>query len=96
LPDGAAVAAIAAAAGGIMAHCNGDHGDAMAVIAGHAGAGMAGARMVAVDVDGCDIASGERVVRVAWRQPVADAMGVRTELVRLAQVARSRATTADS
>jgi putative heme iron utilization protein len=85
-PDAAAVTAIAASAEGIMAHCNGDHGDAMAVIAG-----TPQARMVAVDVDGCDIASGERVRRVAWRQPVADAGGVRAELVRLAREARAQA-----
>jgi hypothetical protein len=41
--------------------------------------------MVAVDVDGCDLAQGERVVRVAWSAPVVDAGGVWAELVRLAR-----------
>jgi heme iron utilization protein len=91
LADAQAVAAVAAAAEDIMAHCNTDHGPAMAAIAG-----MAEARMVAVDVDGCDLAAGERVVRVAWREPVADAQGVRAELVRLAREARSEATRAGS
>lgn len=86
MPDAAAVAAVAAAAESIMAHCNADHAKAMAAIAG-----MAAARMVAVDVDGCDLAAGERVLRVAWRQPVADASGVRAELVRLAREARDAA-----
>ncbi len=45
--------------------------------------------MVAVDVDGCDLAAGERVVRVAWRQPVVDANGVREDLVRLARSTRA-------
>ncbi len=80
-PEPGAVAAIAAAAEEVMAHCNGDHPDAMARIAGGSGAW----RMVAVDVDGCDLAQGERVVRVAWSTPVATPEGVRAELVRLAR-----------
>jgi putative heme iron utilization protein len=78
-----AVAAIAAAEAGIMAHCNEDHPDAMARIAGAAGDW----RMVAVDVDGCDLAQGERVMRIAWSAPVADAGAVRGELVRMARQA---------
>jgi hypothetical protein len=76
-----AVAAIAAAATGIMAHCNADHPDAMARIAGAPGDW----RMVAVDVDGCDLAQGEQVARVAWSAPVAEPGAVRAELVRLAR-----------
>jgi hypothetical protein len=45
--------------------------------------------MVAVDVDGCDLADGERVVRVHWSAPVGDADGVRRELVRLARAGRA-------
>jgi hypothetical protein len=74
------VVAIAVAAAAIMAHCNDDHADAMARVAGESGDW----RMVAVDVDGCDLAQGERVVRVAWSVPVAAPEGVRAELVRLA------------
>ena len=90
LPDPAAVAAIAAAADDIMAHCNRDHAEALRVIAHHAGgaAGDAPWQMVGVDVDGCDLAGGEQVLRVAWSGPVADAGSVRTELVSLARVAR--------
>ncbi len=82
-PEPDAVAAIAAAAAGIMAHCNADHPDAMARIAGAPGAW----RMVGVDVDGCDLAQGEQVIRVSWSAPVADPGGVRAELVRLARAA---------
>ena len=39
--------------------------------------------MVGADVDGTDLADGERVIRVDWSAPVADAGGVRHELVRL-------------
>ncbi len=82
-PDPASVAAIVAAEAGIMAHCNADHPDALAAIAGGAGEW----RMVAVDVDGCDLAQGERVIRVHWSAPVADTGGVRRELIRLVEPA---------
>jgi hypothetical protein len=84
-PDPAGVAAIEAAAEGIMAHCNADHPDALAAIAGQPGAW----RMVGVDVDGCDLADGERVLRVHWSAPVADPDGVRRELILLAREARA-------
>ena len=64
-----------------MAHCNADHPDALAAIAGLSGDW----RMVAVDIDGCDLAQGKRVVRIPWSAPVSDAHGMRRELVRLAQ-----------
>lgn len=80
-PDPAAVAAVVAAAAGIMAHCNADHADALAAIADSPGEW----RMVAVDVDGCDLAQGERVIRIHWAAPAADPDGVRDELIRLAQ-----------
>ena len=79
-----AVAAVAASADGIMTHCNADHPDALAAIAG-----AQDVRMVAVDVDGCDLADGERVIRIHWSAPVADAGGVRRELIRLAGEARA-------
>ena len=84
MADAAAVAAVEGAAESIMAHCNADHADAMAAIAG----GGEGWRMVAVDVDGCDIGREEVVRRISWAGPVADAGGVRAELVRLAREAR--------
>ncbi len=82
-PDLAAVAAISAAETDIIAHCNSDHPDAMARIAGQPGAW----RMVTVDVDGCDLAQGEEVVRVSWSAPVSEPGAVRAELVRLSRSA---------
>ncbi len=88
-PDAAAVAAIAAAEAGIIAHCNTDHPDAMAAI-GRAASGSKGDwRMAAADVDGCDLALGERTIRVAWATPVSAPEEVRAELVRLARAARA-------
>jgi putative heme iron utilization protein len=81
----AAVAAIEAAEAGIMAHCNAAHADALAAIASLPGDW----RMVSVDVDGCDLAQGERVIRVHWSAPVVDPDGVRRELIRLARAARA-------
>ena len=88
LPAEVAVAAVARAEAGILAHVNADHADALAVIAGQRGPGLQDWRIVAADVDGCDLASGERVLRLPWSAPVADAGGVRTELVRMARDAR--------
>ena len=84
-PDPDAMAAIAAAEAGIISHCNADHPDALATIAGSAGPW----RMVAVDVDGCDLAADERVIRVHWSAPVSDPDGVRRELIQLTQAART-------
>jgi hypothetical protein len=82
-PDAAAVAAVAGGEAGIIAHRNADHPAALAAIAGEPGSW----RMVAVDVDGCDLALGERVKRVHWSAPMVDVDGVRAELVRLVQAA---------
>jgi heme oxygenase (biliverdin-IX-beta and delta-forming) len=80
-PDPTSVAAIVAAETAIITHCNADHSDALASIVGLPGDW----RMAAVDVDGCDLAQGERVIRVPWSAPVSDADGVRPELIRLAR-----------
>jgi putative heme iron utilization protein len=78
--DEAAAAAIGAAEAGIVAHMNSAHAADIAQMAG--GDGW---QMVAVDVDGCDLAAGEVVKRIDWAGPVADADGVRAELARLAR-----------
>ena len=83
-PEPEAVAAVLAAEAGILGHCNRDHADALAAIAGEAGDW----RMMTADVDGFDLALGEKVVRFAWSAPVADAGGVRRELVRMTKEAR--------
>ena len=89
--DPAAVAAIAAAEAGIMAHCNAHHADALDAIAasGWGAGGGAAWRMVACDADGCDLARDEMVRRVAWRAPLADPGAIRSELIHLENVART-------
>ena len=88
-PDAAAVDAMAEAEVSVIEHCNVDHPDAMDVIATtHGGLGV-GWRMVTCDVDGCDLARDETVVRVDWAAPVDDAGAVRGELVRLTKLARN-------
>jgi putative heme iron utilization protein len=90
-PEPAAMAALAEAAAGIMEHCNADHADTMALLAGSPGAW----RMVGVDTDGCDLAcDGQRVRRVAWRQQAAGAGDVRRALIALAREARGMAAAA--
>ena len=87
-PDAAAVAALAAAEGEIIAHCNADHPDAIAAI-GAQSSGVTGAwRMAAADVDGTDLVLGEQAVRVAWAEPVSEPRQVRAELIRLTRAAR--------
>jgi heme iron utilization protein len=81
LPDPRAVATIDAEASYIIARYNADHAAALAFIAGQPGAWQ----MVAVDVDGCDLAYGEQVVRVHWTTPAADASQVCNELAGLAR-----------
>lgn len=84
-PDPAAVEAVAAAEANIIEHCNRDHPDALAAIAGEPGVWQ----MVTADVDGCDLAQGERVVRIPWAAPVASAGDIRMELVRMTREARA-------
>ena len=83
LPDAAPVGAIAAAEAAIIHHCNQHDSDVLSAIAGKPGDW----RMVTVDVDGCDLASGDQVIRVPWSKPAIDAGAVRTELVRLSAAA---------
>ncbi len=82
-PDPAAIAAIAAAEAGILAHCNRDHAAALAAIAG----GRGDWTMVGADTDGCDLAQGETVIRIPWSAPAADPAAIRAALVRLAAAA---------
>ena len=90
-PDPGAVAALAAAEADIVAHCNADHADAMELLGARVAARNGAWRMVAADVDGCDLALDEQVARVAWSAPVADANAVRGELVRLLRAVRGAA-----
>jgi putative heme iron utilization protein len=89
LPEPAAVTAIAAAEAGIIAHMNADHADAVAAIAtGLLGGAPAEWRMVAVDVDGADLAAGEAVLRLAFSAPAATPREVRDELVAATKAAQ--------
>jgi putative heme iron utilization protein len=90
-PDPAALAAVAAAEAEIIQHVNDDHSDAVAAIAQGLLGGEPGAwRLVAVDVDGCDLSNGNRTVRLAFLTPVSDAGGVRAALIRAAREGRAR------
>ncbi len=84
-PDPEAVARLQAAEPEICHHCNADHADTLALLAGTPGDW----RMVTADVDGCDLAQGEETRRIAWSAPVDDANGVRKQLILLARAARA-------
>jgi putative heme iron utilization protein len=89
LPDPDAVAALVAAESQILDHVNADHADALAAIAeGVLGQPPGAWRLVALDPDGCDLGLGDRVLRLAWPAPVADADGVRAALIRAARAGR--------
>ena len=87
--DPAAVEAVATAEHSVLAHCNDDHADALDRIAAAHGASGSGWRMVACDVDGCDLACDEVVLRIPWSDPVANAADIRSALVRLTKAAMS-------
>lgn len=76
---------------GVIAHMNADHHDAIdlyaTVLLGASGTGW---QMVGCDPDGCDLWRAGRLVRLPFATRVADATGVRTELVRLVNEARSK------
>ncbi len=87
--DPAVVEAVAASEPGVLTHCNDDHADALDLIAAAHGADGPGWRMVACDVDGCDLARDDSVLRIPWSAPVTGAGGIRAELVRLTKMARA-------
>ncbi len=91
LPDAGAVSALRAAESDIIAHCNADHPDAMDAIAWTAGGTGTGWRMVAADVDGCDLWREDQVVRAHWAAPVASGEDVRRETIRLTKAGRALA-----
>jgi putative heme iron utilization protein len=88
LPPREAVAALAEAAPRILAHCNEDHREALNQLAGTQGKEGAW-QMLGVDTDGIDLVQDDTILRVAFHAPVADAAGVRAELVRLLHTHRS-------
>lgn len=90
LVEGPAVAAVAAAERGAVSHMNEDHADALRRYARH----FAGVpddidwTMTGVDVDGFDLASGDRVLRIFFATPLADAQDMHRTLVSMAVEAR--------
>lgn len=91
LPDAAAVAAIAEAEAGIIAGINQDHRDSLTIIAeGLLGQPPGSWRLAAVDVDGCDLALGERIARLPFAAPVAAPAEVGPALARAAREAHGR------
>ncbi|HEY6434392.1 MAG TPA: DUF2470 domain-containing protein [Acetobacteraceae bacterium] len=80
VPDANSVAAIAEAEPLILERCNRDHANALARIAGSAGDW----HLVALDVDGCDLSHGDRVIRIAWSAPLDSPQEIHAELLRLA------------
>jgi hypothetical protein len=88
-PNAESVAAIASAEAAILGHCNADHADAMDAIAHAHGGNGSGWRMVACDMEGCDLALDEIVLRVAWAAPAGGPGDVRQALIRLATAARN-------
>lgn len=88
-------ARMAMAEGQILAHMNEDHRETLDLYAkallGRRGRGW---RMAAVDADGCDLARGETVLRLAFESPVEGPEQARLALIELARRARtSRART---
>lgn len=80
IPDAGAVAAITAAEPSILERCNRDHADTLARMAGSAGDW----RLVALDIDGCDLSQDDRVIRIAWSAPLNSPREVHAELTQLA------------
>jgi putative heme iron utilization protein len=75
----------------IVAHMNADHADAVRLYATRlAGLPDGTWQMTGCDPEGIDLRLGGRVGRVDFARPVADAGAARSELVRLAQLARTK------
>ncbi len=81
--------ALAVAEGGIIAHMNEDHADALDLIAGRIlGLYGEGWQLTGVDPEGFDLRRGRNLARGAFKKPVRDAESCRVELVRLTKTAR--------
>jgi len=87
----AAAKAVAAVEDGVVEHMNGDHADALDLIAnriiGRRGSGW---KMCGLDPEGVDLVRDGRWARVAFRASVGSPGEVRSELVRLAGEARGK------
>ena len=88
---GVGAPALMAAEVGILDHMNGDHADAVSLMARELlGAGEAVARLIGIDAEGCDIRAGGRVLRLDFDRPIASAEDARVVLVDLARRARAQ------
>ncbi|WP_187972521.1 HugZ family protein [Aquibium microcysteis] len=89
LVDHSAMADIAAAEQGAIAHMNSDHRDAVELYARHfARAGAGNWVMTGLDVDGFDLACGDDSRRVFFDEPLTGAAAMRQALVSMARIAR--------
>lgn len=84
--------ALAADEAAILDHMNGEHGDALALIAraAHRTRGKT-ARMTGIDPEGCDLTVGRQRLRIAFPTPIATASDARRVLVALTHDARQLA-----
>jgi putative heme iron utilization protein len=85
-----APAGIAAAEEDILAHMNQDHQDALRAYCRHVhGVEHATPVMIGIDCDGFDVRAGDRLLRFAFEEALANPGQVRNALVALAQRSRS-------
>jgi putative heme iron utilization protein len=88
--DASGAAALAAAERDVVKHMNDDHADAVGLYAtkllGRSGEGW---RMTGVDPEGVDLRRGGAIARLDFANPINDAEGARTELVRRVREART-------
>ena len=90
--DLAGAEALVAAEEGALSHLNGDHRDALALYATRlAGGPSADWRATGLDPDGLDLAAGDLTARIPFPERVADPVGLRKLLKRLADRARAGA-----
>ena len=86
-----AAPALVAAETEIIAHMNGDHADALDLMARAAGLEGRGWRMTGIDPEGIDLRRAGTVARIDFATRVEDAGAARAELVRLTHAARDAA-----
>lgn len=93
LLQGPAIEGLAQSEQGAVDHMNSDHLDAIAIYASHfAGASGDGWKITGFDPEGMDIVSGDRVERVFFSEPLADARDLRKVLVEMARSGRAALT----
>ena len=97
LTAGERLDAIATAERGALEHMNDDHADAIANYARHfaKARGDEGWVMTGIDADGFDLAAGDRVLRIFFEAPLADAPDMHKTLVAMAIEARKAMAAAD-